>query len=166
MKIFSKLYVSFQRKLENKSYNLAYCSSLEPVLLYNFSKIESTIPVAFWDYVDDSSWLRGMVYTCLIRKVKYDWFLHEGLLLDWLIFLLYLLQSVCFSKYSAKTTNFSTLNLFFHSLHPFVLKHFRIFVNVMRSTCPRVELTREFCNFFDVTFCLHGLVCWRLTVSK
>ena len=31
---------------------------------------------------------------------------------DWLIFLLYLLQSVCWSKYSAKATNFSISNIF------------------------------------------------------
>ena len=30
-----------------------------------------------------------------IRKGKDDWFLHEGLLLDWLIFFLYCLQFVC-----------------------------------------------------------------------
>ena len=38
--------------------------------------------------------------------------------LDWLIFLLYLLQFDCCSKYSAKTTNFLSWNLFLHFLHP------------------------------------------------
>ena len=54
----------------------------------------------------------------------------EGLLLDWLIFLLYLLQSVCCSKYSAKATNFPILNLFLHFLHAFVVKYFRSFAIV------------------------------------
>ena len=55
---------------------------------------------------------------------------YEGLLLDLLIFLLNLLQSVCCSKYSAKTTNFSILNPFLNFLHLFVLTYFRIFVTV------------------------------------
>ena len=94
--------------------------------------MESTFTVPFRDYVADCWWLRGMVSICLIGKSEYDWFLHEyeGLFLDWLIFLLYLLQSVCCSKYSAKTTIFSILNPFLHFLHPFVLKYFRIFVTV------------------------------------
>ena len=47
--------------------------------------------------------------------------------------LLYLLQSFCCSKYSAKTTNFSILNVFLSVLHQFVRTHFRIFVTVVRS---------------------------------
>ena len=62
------------------------------------------------------------------RKDDNYWFLHERLLLDWLIFLLFLLHSVCWSKYSAKTTKISTLNVFLHLFHQFVRKHFRIFV--------------------------------------
>ena len=38
--------------------------------------------------------LRGMVSICLLMKGKYDWFLQEGLLLDRLIFLLYLLLKI------------------------------------------------------------------------
>ena len=57
----------------------------------------------------------------------------EGLLLDWLIFILYLLQFACYSKYSAKTTNFLFLNLFLDFLHPLVRKHLRIFVTIMQS---------------------------------
>ena len=79
------------------------------------------------------SWLPGMASICSIRKGRYKGFLHEGLLFDWLIFLLYLLQSVCCSKYSAKATNFSFLNLFLYFLHPFVLKYLRIFVTAMRT---------------------------------
>ena len=118
MKIFSKLYVYFQRKLGNKYQNLPYCFSLQSVVVYNFTEIESTFPVPFWDYVADCLWFRDMVSICLRRKRKQDWFLNEGLLLDWLIFLLYLLQFVWCSKYSAKTTNFLFWNLFLHFLHP------------------------------------------------
>ena len=123
------------RKLK-KSHNLACCSSLQPVVVYNFSEIESTFPVPFLK-------LRGQLLMAswhgfhLIRKGKYDWFLHEWLLLDWHIFLLYLLQYVCCSKYSAKTTNFSTLNVFLYSLHQFVRKHLRIFVTVIRKFFTR-----------------------------
>ena len=133
MKIFSKLYIQFQRKLGNKSHNLPYCFSHQSVVFYNFTEIENTFPVLFWDYVADCLWLRGMVSICLLREGKYDRFLHKGLLLDWLIFLLYLLQFVCCSKYSAKATVFLFLNLFLHFLHPLVLKHLRIFVTVMQS---------------------------------
>ena len=42
-------------------------------------------------------------YSQNCAKVKYDWFLHEELFLDWQIFFLYLLQSVRCSKCSAKT---------------------------------------------------------------
>ena len=133
LKYFQNCMYSFR---ENWKINLTICYTsphFNPSFVYNFTEIESTFPVPFWDYVADCLWLRGMVSICLIRKGKYDWFLHEGLLLDWLIFLLYLLQSVCCSKYSAKTTNFSFLNLFLHFIHPFVLKHLKNFVTVMQS---------------------------------
>ena len=58
MKIFSKLYLQFQRKLGNKSHNLTYCSMLQPVVVYNFSEIESTFSVQFRDYVANCWWLR------------------------------------------------------------------------------------------------------------
>ena len=64
--------------------------------------------------------------------------LHKGLLLDLLIFLLYMLQSAYCSKYSAMTTNFYILNVFLRFLHQFVWKHFRIFVTVMRSISSKV----------------------------
>ena len=48
-------------------------------------------------------------------------------------FFLYLLQSGCCSKYPANTTNFSILNLFLNFPYPFVMKHFSIFVTVVRS---------------------------------
>ena len=72
MKMFSNLYVFFQRKLGNKSHNLSYCSSLQPRVVYNFSEIEITFLASFltlrW-------WLRGMVYIYLIRNSKHYWFL-------------------------------------------------------------------------------------------
>ena len=112
---------------------MAYCSSLQTVVVYNFREIESTFSVSFLKF-------RGRLliapwhgfHICLIRKWKYDWFLSKKeLLLDLLIFLL--LQSFCCSKYSAKTTNFSILNVFLSVLHQFVRTHFRIFVTVVRS---------------------------------
>ena len=87
-------------------YNLLYCSSLQPVVCFNFTEIENTFPVLFWDYKANCLWLCSMVCICLIQKGKNEWFFHEGLLLDWLIFLLHLLQSICCSKYSAKITSF------------------------------------------------------------
>ena len=130
MKIFSKLYVLFQRKLVNKYHNLLYCSSLQPVVCLQFH----------WNRNYFSSVvlrLRGQIFMAPWHGFhlfdKYDWFLHEWLLLDWIIFLLYLLQSVCRSKYSAKIPNFSKF-FFLHLLHPFVLKHPRVFATVMRSS--------------------------------
>ena len=137
--------------MENKSDNLTYCSSLQPTVVYNFSKIESTFPVPLWGYVSNFWWLRGMVSICLIRKGKYNWLLAEGLLLDWLIFLLYLLQSVCCSKYSAKTTNFKSIYSF-----PTFLKHFRVFVSVTRSKFHclfrKGNLVGSFINFVMWSF--------------
>ena len=62
MKIFSKLYVQFLKKEENKSNNLTYCSSLQLVIVYNFSEIESIFPVPFWDYKT----VDGSVMQCLL----------------------------------------------------------------------------------------------------
>ena len=131
--------------MENKSHNLAYCYSLQLVVVYNFWEIESTFSVPFLK-------LRGRLliapwhgFHLFDKEMKIRLIpLHEGLLLDLLIFLLYLLQSVWCSKYSAKITSFSILNVF-------VRKHFRIFVPVMRSKFhflltffPRGELWREY----------------------
>ena len=130
-KYFQNCMYSFR---ENWKINLTIrytAPRFNPSFVYNFTEIESTFPVLFWDYVADCLWLRGMVPICLIWKGKYEWFLQGGLLLDWVIFLLYLLQSVCCSKYSAKKTNISFLNLFLHLLHLFFLKYLRIFVTVM-----------------------------------
>ena len=153
---------------------MTYCSLLQPTVVNNFSETESTFSVPFGDYLAHCWWLCGMISICLIGKGEYNWFIHEyvGLLLDWLIFLLYLLQSVFCPKYSAKTTNFSILNPFLYFLHPFFLKYFRIFGTVSDaiyvSLHPKVfhkgHLEENFINF--VAFCLHGLVCWILIVSK
>ena len=42
---------SFQRKVGNKSHNLTYYSSLQTVVVYNFSEVEHNFMVPFWDYV-------------------------------------------------------------------------------------------------------------------
>ena len=147
---------------------MAYCFVLQPVALYNFIEFESTFPVLLWGYVADCWELRGMVSIYFIGKDEYNWFLHKykGLFLDCLIFLLHLLQSVCCSKYSAKTTNVSILNPSLYLLHLFVLKYFRIFVAVPNaiyyaSLSSKVSHDENFeenlINF--VAFFLHGLVC-------
>ena len=150
---------------------MTYCSSLRLVIVYNFREIESTFSVPFLK-------LRGRLLIApwhgfhLFDKEMYIRLipLHEGLLLDLLIFLLYLLQSVCCSKYSAKTTNFSILNVFLCFLHQFIWKHFRIFFTVMR---PKFHFLLKFSArgtlkiiFCHVAFYFHGLICWRLTVSQ
>ena len=89
----------------------------------------------------------------LLDREKWIWLIlheYEELLLDWLICLLYLLQSVCCSKYFAKTTNFSILNPFLDFLHLFVLKYFRIFVTVPKaiyvSLRSKISQVENFCN--------------------
>ena len=111
---------------------MAYCSSIQPAVVYNFREIESTFSVLFLK-------LRGRLliapwhdFHLFDKEMKIQLIhLQEGLLLDLLIFLL--LQSVFCSKYSAKTTDFSILNVFLRFLHQFVRTHFRIFVTIMRS---------------------------------
>ena len=64
------------------------------------------------------------------------------------------------------------LNPFLHFLYPFVLKYFTIFITVPNaayiSLTSKVfhegNLEENFINF--VGFCFHGLVWWRLIVSK
>ena len=148
---------------------MAYCSSLQPVVVYNFREIESTFTVPFLK-------LRGRLLTApwhgfhlfdkemKIRLIP----LQEEVLLGLLIFLL--LQSVCCSKYSAKTTNFSILNVFFRFIHQSVRTNFRIFVTVMRSKFHFLlakVFTRETLKiiFCHVAFYFYGLIYWRLTVS-
>ena len=122
MKIFSKLYVWFQRKLGNKYHNLLFCSFLQSVVVvckFTRSTVlfqchsENTWPtlMALWH---GFHWFAKEMYIQLIPPR------FEGLLLDWLIFILYQLQFACYSKYSAKTTNFLFLNLFLDFLHPLV----------------------------------------------
>ena len=146
---------------------MTYCSSLQPTVVYNFSKIESTFSVSFRDYVADCWWLRGMVSICLIRKREYYWFLHEykGRLLYWLVLLLYLLQFVCCSKYSAKTTKFlyvKYISSFLTSVCPKIVQNFR-YCTLMRTTFLCLlnsevfhegNLEENFINF--VAFCLYA----------
>ena len=86
-KYFQNCIYSFRKKLGHKSDSLTYCCLLQPIVLHNFSGIESTIPESSWDYLVDCWWLCGMASICLIRKGKYDWFLYKVFLLDWQIFL-------------------------------------------------------------------------------
>ena len=113
VKLSSKLYVYFHRKVRNKSHNLIYCYSLQPKVVYNFREIEYIFPVPSWGYVADYLYIRGLVP--FPKKDKYNIFRHGEILLDLLIFTLYLLQSVCCSKYSAKTTIFLSFIFFFIS---------------------------------------------------
>ena len=111
---------------------MAYCSSIQPAVVYNFREIESTFSVLFLK-------LRGRLliapwhdFHLFDKEMKIQLIpLKEGLLLDLLFFPF--LQSVFCSKYSAKTTDFSILNVFLRFLHQFVRTHFRIFVTIMRS---------------------------------
>ena len=64
----------------------SYHKKEKALLSFTFTEIKSSFPVPFWDYVADCLWLRGMVSISLIRKGKYEWFLHEGRFLDWLFF--------------------------------------------------------------------------------
>ena len=93
-KYFQNCMYSFR---ENWKINLTICYTsphLNPSFVYNFTEIESTFPVPFWDYVTDCLWHRGMVSICLIWKGKHDWSSTKDFSLIDLIFLLYLLQSV------------------------------------------------------------------------
>ena len=128
-----KIYSKIRRKLGIKSHNLLCCSFLQAVAYnlqfhWNRKYIFSAI-LKLHDRLFVASWL---VFHLFDRKGN-DWFLPEGFLLDWQTFHLYLLQSVFFSKYSAKKTNIFFLNQFLYFIHPFILKHFKNFVTVMRS---------------------------------
>ena len=79
------------------------------VLFQRFSKIT-------WSTVYASMTWFPFVWWWKVNKT--DSSTKDLILLDWLIFLLYLLQFVCCSKYSAKTSNFLFWNLFLLFLHP------------------------------------------------
>ena len=64
---FSELYVKFQKKVGDKSYNLTYCSLLQPTI-HNFSETESKFSASFWDYVTGGWKFRGMVCVCFTRS--------------------------------------------------------------------------------------------------
>ena len=125
--------------------------------------------------VDSSVAWFPVVWKRKVIIIKQDWFLHEGPLLDLLIFLLYLLQSVCCSKYFFYLKSISS----FSTPISYILKHFKIYLSckIFQSYCDlnftafwsflrrelRIEKLYKFCH---MAFCLHGLVWWRLTVSK
>ena len=135
---------------------MAYCSSLQPVVVYNFWEIQSTFSVPFLKLRGPLLIACGMVSICLIRKYKYDWFFSTK---DFFICLFFFY--IC-----------CTLS-FVHNILPrqqIVWKHFRIFVTVTRSKfhpllkfSTRGTLKIIFCH---VAFYFHGLICWRLTVSQ
>ena len=145
---------------------MAYYSSLQPVVVYNFREIESTfsVPVlklhgrlliALW---------HGSI--CLIRKCKYNWFLSRK---DFSLFCLFFFYACCNLSAVAvfcRDNKFFclVLNVFLCFLYQFAWKHFRIFVTVMRSKfhfllkfSTRGTLKRIL--FFHVVFYLHGLIC-------
>ena len=151
---------------------MAYCSSLQPVVFYNFREIESTFSVSFLKLCGRLLIALWHGFRLFDKKMQI-WLipLHEGLLLDLLVFLVYLLQSVCCLKYYAKSTNSFILNVFLCFLHQFVQKHFRFFVSVMRSKFHFLLMfsmreTLKRILFCHVVFYLHGLICWRLAVSQ
>ena len=72
----------------------------------------------FFQYRPEVTWPTtyiSVAWFLFLKKDKYNIFRHGEILLDLLIFTLYLLQSVCCSKYSAKTTIFLSFIFFFIS---------------------------------------------------
>ena len=154
--------------MRNKSQNLPCCSSLQSVVVYSFTEIESTFPMLFWDYVADCLWLCDVVSIRLMRKDKQDWFLNEGLLLDSLIFffisaaICLLLKIFCQDNtfFILKSVSSFPTSCSSCSISEFLL----IFVNLISQSFSWSS-QENFINFSCV-FTLHGLVCWRLTLSK
>ena len=135
---------------------MAYCSSLQPVVVYNFREIEITFSVSFLKLRGRRLIAPWHGFHLFDKEMKIRLIpLQEGLLLDLLIFLL--LQSVCCSKYSAKTTDFSVLNVFLHFLHQFLRTHFGIFVTVMRSKCHFLQAKVFHEGNFEENFLSCGL---------
>ena len=64
MKIFSKINPWYQKNIVNHSCHVTYCSSLQPMVVYNFSKTKSTFLTQFGDYVTNCQTLLGMVSIC------------------------------------------------------------------------------------------------------
>ena len=143
---------------------MTYCFLLQPAVVHNFSQIDSTFSVPFRDYVANCWWFHGMVSICLIGKDEYSWFLHEykGHLLDWLIFLALSTTISLLSKIFCQDNKlfyFKSISAFPASVCPNA-----IYVSLPFKVFHEVNLEENFINF--VAFCLHGLVCWRLIVSK
>ena len=134
---------------------------LDSLVVYNYREVESTFSVLFLKL---HGWLCGMVPICLIRKWKYGWFLSAK---DFsLICLFFFCYNVCCLKYSAKTTDFSILNVFLHFLHQFVRTHFRIFVSVSKFHFLLAKVFHEGNfeeHFLSCGILLPYLICWRLT---
>ena len=133
MKIFSKLYVKFQRKLGKKYQNYPYCSSLQSVVVYNFTEIESTFPVPFWDYVADCLWLRDMVSICLMRKDKWTDSSTKDFSLIGLVFFYICCNLSVAQNILPRQKIFYSEVCSFISYIQLVLQHLGIFVTVMQS---------------------------------
>ena len=47
--------------MENNFHNLKYCSSLQPIVIYNISEFEGTFSALIWDYMTNCWYLCGTV---------------------------------------------------------------------------------------------------------
>ena len=108
---------------------MAYCF-FQLVVVYSFSEIESTFPVLFLKLCD-------RLLIAQWHGFHYLFDTTDSSTKDFSLICLFFFYICCnlsaVQKNSAKTTNFSILNVFLRFLHQFVRKHFRIFVTVMRS---------------------------------
>ena len=113
---------------------MACCSSFQPVVVYDFREIKSTFSVP-------SLKLGGRLliapwhgFHLFDKEIKMRLIpLHEGFLLDLLIFLYTCCNLCLLFKISCWDNKFLYLTVFLLFLHQFVWKHFRIFVTVMWS---------------------------------
>ena len=123
---------------------MPYCSWLQSVIVYNFTEMEITCPGPLWDYVADCLWLRGLVSICLMRRTKYDWFIHEELLLDWLFFLLFssIFSSIISSISSISATICLLFKIFCRDNNFFILESISPFST---SVCPEGSQNSYYC---------------------
>ena len=105
--------------VKKEQYNFRYCSSFQPIVLRNRNRKYKVKSKILFQCCSEITWptVDIIAFIYLIRKGKYNWFLHEEPLLDLLLFLLYLVQSICCFKYNVKIINLSILILFFYSLN-------------------------------------------------
>ena len=120
--------------MENKSHNLEYCSSHQPVVVYNFRQIENTFSVLLLQ-------LHGQLLIALWHGIHlFDNEMQIQLSTKDFLICLFFFYTCCnlsaVQNILPRQQIFSILNVFLHFLHQFVWKHFRIFVTVMRSKFP------------------------------